>query len=297
MEQHVRSDHPVLSLGLRKRLAPYLLSFPGGLWLLVFFLVPLVAILSVSLQTGNPIKGYALTWHFSEYVDAVRTYHAQFVRSFIYGSISTVLSLVLMYPIAYWIAFYGGRHKSTYLLLVLLPFFVSFLIRTLAWQFILADQGIVLGTLKSWHFLPQSLHVLSTPYAVVAGLTYNELPFMALPIYVALEKIDPSVIEAAADLYANRTQRFLRVILPLSSAGVYAGILLIFVTNTGDYVSASLLGGPSTTMIGNIIQTQYLENSNYPMASALSTILMAAMLIGMYLYARTFGTRSIEEFV
>jgi spermidine/putrescine transport system permease protein len=256
-----------------------------------------VAILSVSLQTGNPIKGYALTWHFSEYVTAVKTYHTQFIRSFIYGGASTLLALLLMYPVAYWIAFRGGRHKSTYLLLILLPFFVSFLIRTLAWQFILADQGMVLGTLKTWHLLPQTLHVLSTPWAVIAGLTYNELPFMALPLYVALEKIDRSVIEAGADLYANKTQRFLRVILPLSSAGVYAGILLVFVTNVGDYVSAALLGGPSTTMIGNIIQTQYLENSDYPMASALSTILMGALLIGMYLYARTFGTESIEEYV
>lgn len=280
-----------------KAWTPYLLSFPGGLWLIVFFLVPLLAVLSVSLQTGNPLRGYSLTWHFSEYADAISTYHVQFIRSFWYGTASTLLSLLLMYPVAYWIAFRGGRHKSTYLLLILLPFFVSFLIRTLAWQFILADNGIFLGTLKHWHLLPQDFKVLSTSWAVIAGLTYNELPFMALPVYVALEKIDRSVIEAGADLYASKVQRFFRVILPLSSAGVYAGVLLVFVTNVGDYVSASILGGTSTTMIGNIIQTQYLENADYPMASALATILMVALLLGMYAYARTFGTRSIEEYV
>lgn len=281
---------------MRRRTAPYWLSFPGGLWLIAFFLVPLLAQLSLSLETGNVFRGFSLTWHFSEYLDAVTTYHTQFIRSLIYGGVSTALSLVLMYPVAYWIAFRGGRHKSTYLLLILLPFFVSFLIRTLAWQFILADNGMVLGTLKDWHLLPQNLHVLSTSYAVVAGLTYNELPFMALPLYVALEKIDRNVIEAGADLYANPAQRFLRVILPLSSAGVYAGVLLVFVTNVGDFVSATILGGTNTTMIGQIIQTQFLENQDYPLASALSTILMLGLLVFMYIYARSFGTQSIEEY-
>jgi spermidine/putrescine transport system permease protein len=265
--------------------------------LIVFFLVPLIAQLSLSLETGNVFKGLSFSWHFGEYLSAIKTYHTQFVRSLVYGGASTVISLVLMYPVAYWIAFRGGRHKSTFLLLILLPFFVSFLIRTLAWQFILADNGIVLGTLKNLHLLPKSLHVLSTPWAVIAGLTYNELPFMALPLYVALEKIEPSVIEAGADLYANPAQRFLKLILPLSSAGVYAGFLLVFVTNVGDFVSAAILGGTDTTMIGNIIQTQFLENQNYPLASALSTILMAGLLIFMYIYARSFGTESVEDFV
>ena len=282
---------------MRKRLTPYLLTFPGGLWLLLFFLVPLVAQLSVSLQTGNPIKGFTFTWHFHEYVTAIKQYHTQFLRSLFYGAASTVLSLVLMYPVAYWIAFRGGRHKSTYLLLILVPYVVSLVIRTLAWQFVLADDGIILGTLKDWHLLPHSLHVLSTSWAVIAGLTYNELPFMALPLYVALEKIDRSVIEAGADLYANKTQRFLKVILPLSKAGVYAGVLLVFVTNVGDYVAASLLGGTSTTMIGNIIQTEFLQNADYPMASTLSTIVMGALLIFMYAYARTFGTESVEDYI
>ena len=201
-----------------------------------------------------------------------------------------------MYPVAYWIAFRGGRHKSPLLFLILLPFFVSFVIRILAWQFILADQGIVLGTLKDLHIVPSSVHVLSTPWAVIAGLTYDALPFMALPLYVALENIDRAHVEAAADLYASPTQRFLRVILPLSAPGVYAGILLVAITNIGDYVSAAILGGPNTTMIGNIIQTQYVENENYPVASALALILMVVLLAGMYLYARAFGTRTIQEY-
>jgi spermidine/putrescine transport system permease protein len=281
---------------LRRWSVPYLLSLPAAAWLAVFFVVPLVAILSVSLMTGNSVDGFTLTWNFRVYPDVIDSYSTQFGRSFLYGALSTVIALVVMYPVAYWIAFRGGRYKSTLLFLVLLPFFVSFVIRILSWQFILADQGIVLGTLKDLHLVPESLHVLSTPTAVVAGLTYDALPFMALPLYVALENIDRSYVEAAADLYASPVDRFLRVILPLSAPGIYAGVLLVAITNVGDYVSAAILGGPSTTMIGNIIQTQYVQNSNYPVASALALILMAALLAGMYLYARAFGTRSIQEY-
>jgi spermidine/putrescine transport system permease protein len=283
--------------GLRRRSVPYLLGLPAGAWLAVFFVVPLGAILSVSLMTGNSVDGFTLTWNFSVYPDVIDQYSTQFGRSFLYGALSTVIALVVMYPVAYWIAFRGGRYKSTLLFLVLLPFFVSFVIRILSWQFILADQGIVLGTLKDLGVVPESLHVLSTPTAVVAGLTYDALPFMALPLYVALENIDRSYVEAAADLYASPVERFLRVILPLSAPGIYAGILLVAITNIGDYVSAAILGGPSTTMIGNIIQTQYVQNSNYPVASALALILMVTLLAGMYLYARAFGTRSIQEYV
>jgi spermidine/putrescine transport system permease protein len=280
-----------------KRFAPYLLSLPSWAWLALFFIVPLGAILSLSLQTGNPIIGYRFNWNFGTYWDAITTYDVQFVRSFFYGTLSTMLALVAMYPVAYWIAFRGGAHKSTFLFIVLLPFFVSFIIRILTWQFILADEGIVLGTLKDIGLVPETLRVLSTSYAVVAGLTYDALPFMVLPIFVALERIDREVIEAAADLYADARERFRRVILPLSAPGVYAGVLLVFVTNVGDYLAAEILGGPGTRMIGNIIQTQYLQNQNYPIASALSALLMVGMLVVMYLYARAFGARSIEEYV
>ena len=285
-----------MSVSLRNRLTPYLLGLPASVYLAIFFVVPLFAVLSVSLETGNYDSGFVLTWNWHEYVSAIQQYHTQFVRSFEYAAISTGLSLVLAYPIAYWIAFHGGRHKSTYLLLILLPFFVSFVIRTLAWEFILSDNGIVLGTLKNWHVLPESLHVLSTPSAVVAGLTYNALPFMALPLYVGLERIDRRLVQAAGDLYARPTSSFLRVIVPLSAPGIFAGFLLVFVTNVGDYVNASILGGPGTTMIGNVIQLQYLDNFDYPMAAALSSLLIAGTLIVIFLYARAFGASQIQEY-
>jgi spermidine/putrescine transport system permease protein len=282
---------------LRRVATPYLLSLPAWAWLTLFFLVPLFAILSLSLETGNAVEGFNLTWNFSVFPDVINEYSTQLVRSFVYGGLSTLIALIAMYPVAYWIAFRGGRYKSIYLLLILLPFFVSFVIRMLTWQFILSDEGFVLGTLKDIHLLPQSAHILSTPAAVVGGLTYDALPYMALPLYVSLEKIDPALLDASADLYANSWQRLWRVIVPLSTPGIYAGILLVFITNVGDFVSATILGGPGTTMIGNIIQTQYLENSNYPVASALALLLMAILLIAMFLYARAFGARSIEEYV
>jgi spermidine/putrescine transport system permease protein len=181
--------------------------------------------------------------------------------------------------------------------LVLLPFFVSFVIRTLAWEFILSDQGILFGTLKSLHLLPESFHVLATSTAVVAGIAYNFLPFTVLPLYVSLEKGDRRMVEAAGDLYASKKEAFLRVILPLTIPGIFAAFLLTFVPAVGDYVNASILGGPSTTMIGNIIQSRYLVFFDYPTASALSAILMAGVMIGIFLYARVLGTRSIEEYV
>lgn len=282
---------------VRVRLAPYLLSLPGWFWLGLFFLVPILAVLSVSLQTGNPDTGYNLTWHFSEFGTVLSNYNGELVRSFLYGAISTLAAFVISYPMAYWIAFHGGKHKSTYLFIMLLPFFVSFVIRTLSWQFLLSDNGIVLGTLKNIGVLPQSTHVLSTPFAVIAGLTYNALPYMVLPLYVAIEKIDRSLVRAAGDLYASAATAFLRVILPLSSAGIFAGFLLVFVTNTGDYVNASILGGPGTTMVGNVIENSYLSNQDYPTASALSSILMVLLLFVIWLYARVFGTEAVEEAV
>jgi spermidine/putrescine transport system permease protein len=300
VEQHLPADLHVVERRRRRlgrRLAPYLLIFPGGAWLLLFFLVPIIFLASVSLQTGNIFDGFRLTWHFQNYVDAVQRYRVQFIRSLEYAAIATALTLVVSYPLAYWIAFRGGRHKTTFLFMLLLPFFVSFVIRTLAWQFILADDGIVLGAMKRWHLLPQSFHVLATSTAVIAGIAYNFLPFMALPLYVSLERIDRSVVEAARDLYSNKVQVFLRVILPLSIPGVFAGVLLMFVPAAGDYVNAAILGGTRTTMIGNIIQLEYLTNFHYPIAAALSFILMAGLLVGVFIYARVLGTRSIEEYV
>ena len=285
-----------MSSRLRRTLVPYLLGLPTAAWLGLFFVVPLAAILSLSLMTGDSIDGYTLTWNFGIFGEAISTYATQFGRSFLYGGISTAVALALMYPVAYWVAFHGGRFKSALLFLLLLPFFVSFVIRIIAWQFILADNGIVLGSLKDIGLIPDSTHVLSTPFAVVAGLTYDALPFMLLPLYVALQRIDRSHVEAAADLYASKAERFRSVILPLSAPGIYAGIVLVAITNVGDYVSAEILGGPSTTMIGNIIQTQYVNNAAYPIASALALILMVTLLVAMGIYAKVFGTRTLQEY-
>jgi len=280
-----------------KRLAPYFLILPGGLWLLIFFLIPILFMASMSLQTGSLEGGFRLTWHFGRYAEVLKQYRPQFIRSFVFGVISTGIALVVAYPVAYWIAFRGGKYKTTFLFLLLLPFFVSFVIRTLAWQFILADDGIVLGTLKNWHLLPQGFHLLATRMAVISGIAYNYLPFMALPLYVSLERIDRRVVEAAGDLYASKRDVFRRVIFPLSIPGVFAGILLTFVPAVGDYVNQQILGGTNTTMIGTIIQQEFLQNFHYPVAAALSFILMAILLIGIFAYAKVLGARSIEEYV
>jgi spermidine/putrescine transport system permease protein len=279
-----------------KRLAPYLLTLPGGVFLLIFFLAPFVTVLSLSLQTGQ-LPDFHQTFNFGIYPEAISQYGDIFIRSFEYASIATVITLVVAYPMAYWIAFHGGRYKNTWLFLLVLPFLVSYVIRTLVWQFILSDDGPVLGLLKGWHLLPQDFHVLATGAAVIAGIAYNFLPFTALPLYVSLEKIDRAVIEAAQDLYSSQYQVLRRVILPLSIPGIFASFLLTFVPGVGDYVEASILGGTHNTMIGNIIQLQFLDNFQYPLASALSVILMAVLVIGIIAYARVLGARSIEEYV
>jgi len=279
----------------RSRWAPYLLILPGGVWLAVFFVVPMIAMINVSLQTGSLETGFQQTLDWHHYTEMITSYHTQLLRSLKYGVATTVLTILLAYPMAYWIAFKGGRHKSTYLFLILLPFFVTFVIRTISWQFLLADDGIVLGHLKNWGLLPESFHVLATPYAVIGGLVYNFLPFMVLPIYVALERIDKVLLEAAADLYADRTATFRKVVLPLSLPGVFAGVILTFVPAAADYVNASILGGSGQVMIGNVIENLYLTNSQYPQASALSSILLAALLLGIFVYARALGTRDVLE--
>ncbi len=268
---------------------PYLLLTPGGLWLTVFFVVPMLAMASVSLQEGSLARGFALTWNVGIYPDSILRWDTQLIRSLEYGLIATVLTMLIGYPMAYTIAFRGGRYKNILLLLVILPFFTSFIIRTISWKFVLADQGILLGTLKSWGLLDSTFHLIATPIAVVSGITYNFLPFVVLPLYVTLEKIDPSLIEAAADLYASRSRAFLRVTLPLSLPGVFAASLLSFIPAVGDYINAELLGSRDTTMIGNVIQRLYLQNNDYPQAAALSVVLMIALLAGVLVYQRMLG--------
>lgn len=276
----------------RKRLVPYGLMAPSVAWLLLFFLIPTLYMANISLNEGL-LGDLLFTWKFSNYADVVRIYNEQFVRSIVYALIVTAITLVVAYPLAYWIAFYGGKRKNVYLLLLLLPFFVSFIIRTVQWQFILADNGIVLGTLKSWGLLPEGFRVLSTPFAVIAGIAYNFLPFTALPLYVSLERVDPRLLEAGKDLYADRWTTFRKVVWPLSLPGVFAAFLLTFVPAVGDFVNAELLGGAGTRMIGNIIQTLFQQNFDYPHGAALSFILMAFLLVGASVYARILGTDAV----
>lgn len=268
-------------------LVPYLFLVPGGLWLIVFFLVPMLTMASVALQEGSLGTGFQMTFNFAIFPEVLSRWDTQFLRSIQYGLIVTALTILIGYPMAYTIAFHGGRYKSVLLLLVILPFLTSFIIRTISWKFILADNGFVLGTLKDIGLLPEAFRVLGTPMAVIAGITYNFLPFVVLPLYVALERIDYRLIEAAGDLYASSVQAFMRVTLPLSLPGLFAGSLLAFIPAVGDYINAELLGGTTdTVMIGNVVQALYLQNNDYPQASAISLILMAGLLIGVVAYTR-----------
>jgi spermidine/putrescine transport system permease protein len=279
-------------------LAPYLLVMPGGVWLLALFLIPLVTMLSLSLQRCNGATGACtMVWHWGEFPHVLSLYHVQLLHSLYFAGAATIIDLVVAFPIAYWIAFHGRNRKNFFLLMLLVPFFVSFVIRTVVWQFILSDHGIVLGTLKSWHVIPRSFHVLATSIAVIAGLAYNYLPFTALPLYVAIERIDRRVIEAANDLYASKRAAFLRVIVPLAVPGIFAAFLLTFVPAFGDYINQQILGGTSQTMIGTVIQNQFLVYLDYAGGSALSAVLLAIALVGIFLYARVLGTRTIEEYV
>jgi len=269
-----------------RALVPYLFLIPGGLFLVLFFVIPLITTISVALQEGSLGTGYRLTFNFGIFPEAIARWDEQFLRSLQFGLIVTVLTMLIGYPMAYTIAFRGGRYKNILLLLVIMPFFTSFIIRTISWKFILADQGFVLGTLKDLGWLEPGFRLLATPAAVISGITYNFLPFVVLPLYVALERIDPRLIEAATDLYASRLQAFLRVTLPLSISGVFAATLLSFIPAVGDYLNAELLGSRSETMIGNVIQRLYLVNNDYPQASALSLILMFGIVISIFFYRR-----------
>ena len=274
-----------------KRVVPYLLLAPGLLWLAAFYVVPGIQMFMTSLWSGTLETGYEFALsNVSNYTQALQRFWPQFSRSILYGGAATLLTFAISYPLAYTIAFRGGRYKNLLLFLVVAPFFTSFLLRTVSWKIILGDTGILLGPLKDLGFLPEEFRLLATPIAVVAGITYNFLPFMTLPIYVSLEKIDKRLVEAAEDLFASSIGAFRRITFPLSLPGVFAGSLLTFIPAMGDYVNAELLGSPETTMIGNVIQNQFLTQNNYPTASALSFILMAGILISVGIYARLLGT-------
>jgi len=278
-------------LARRRRRVAYGILGPGAIYLVIAFIVPLILVVYTSLQSGGLLSGgYSFTWSFDNYADAFSSSKTFFARALLYAGLATLLSILLAYPMAYWIAFYAGKWKSTLFFLILVPFFVSFVIRTVQWNFILADDGVLLGLLKNLGLLPQDFHVLATPVAVVAGITYNFLPFTALPLFVALDRIDKGLVEAAKDLYASRFQAFRKVVLPLSFPGLFAALILTFVPATGDYVNSTVLGSNRTTMIGQIIQTKFLRQADYPEAAALSVILMVGMLVIAVVYAKALGT-------
>jgi spermidine/putrescine transport system permease protein len=279
-------------VALRRRLIPYGLLGPGILWLILFFVVPLYFMGRLSLDTGI-FPEFRFNWQFSNYSDALSTYDTQFLRAFKYSALATVIALLIAYPLAYAIAFRGGRWKNAMLLAVIAPFFTTYLIRTLAWETILSDNGFVVNTLQSLGLVSQDGRLLATAPAVIAGLTYNFLPFMVLPIYASLERMDTSLIEAAKDLYASSRKAFLKVTVPLSMPGVVAGTLLTFIPATGDYVNAQFLGGAQQQMIGNVIQSLYLKQTDYPAAAAISFILMATMLLIVFVYIRFAGSEAL----
>jgi len=273
----------------RKGAIPYLLLAPGMAWLIIFFVVPMWYLGKTSLSQGL-FPFFSFEWAWGNFSDAISTYRTQFIRSGEYAAIATLLALVVSYPLAYWIAFRGGRWKNLFLLLVIAPFFVTYLIRTLAWETILADDGFIVHTLQHLGILGGNGRLLATSAAVITGITYNFLPFMVLPLYVSLEQIDARLIEAAEDLYASKARAFLKITLPLSLPGVFAGVLLTFIPAAGDFINAQLLGTPRQYMIGNVIQSQFLAVRDYPTAASLSFILMAAILVIVLIFARVLGT-------
>jgi spermidine/putrescine transport system permease protein len=289
---------------LRRRPA-YPLLLPAMLWLAIFFFIPRAFMAYKSLETVHVDLTYhqhfTFNWKFSNYTDNISQYKGQFIRSFLYAAVATIAAFLIAYPLAYVIAFRGGRWKNLLLLLVIAPFFTNYLIRTLAWQTILADNSVVTRGLGWVHFIDvtdklgftSSGRLLATPFAVVSAITYNYLAFMVLPLYVSLEKIDPRLLEASLDLYATRVRAFLKVTLPLSLPGVFAGTLLTFIPATGDYINAEILGNANTHMIGNVIQSKFLIFNDYPAASALSFTLMAIMLVFIAVYAKLLGTEEV----
>jgi spermidine/putrescine transport system permease protein len=284
-----------ISLERRRKLIPWMFAIPGLLWLLLFFAIPLINQAQVSLMSGDPEAGYTLTWAFDTYTNAISDYKEQFLRSFLYAGVATVVDLIIAFPLAYFMAYKAGRWRNAMLLLVVLPFFMSYVLRTVSWQLILADHGWVVERLRDVGLVSEDGRVLATGTAVVAGLAYNFLPFMVLPLYVALERIDRRFVEAATDLYASRATAFRKVTLPLAIPGIFAGSLLVFIPATGDYVNAALLGTSKQYMIGNVVQSKFLNVLDYPTAAALSFILMTVILIGIAIYSRLLGTRTLTE--
>jgi spermidine/putrescine transport system permease protein len=276
----------------RRRLIPYFLLGPGLVWLVVFFVVPMYYMARVSLFSGTLEQGFQFDWAWSNFSDSLTLYDTQFLRSFYYAGAATLICLLIGYPLAYAIAFKAGKWKTALLFIVIAPFFTTYLIRTIAWETILSDQSPVVDVLSSLGLVPGG-HVLATGGAVIAGLTYNFLPFMILPLFASLERIDPRMLEAAKDLYASPREAFRKVTLPLSAPGIVAGTLLTFIPAVGDYVNAFFLGGANNKMIGNTIQSLYLNQRDYPEAAALSFVLMAMIMVAVLIYIRFAGSEAL----
>jgi spermidine/putrescine transport system permease protein len=283
---------------LRRRpgLLPLLLLAPAIAWLVAFYVYPALQMLQASLWSGTLETGFAFSWaNAATYPEALGRYSDQFLRSILYAAVSTLVCLALAFPLAYTIAYRAGRFRTLLLFIVIAPFFTSFLLRVLAWKTVLGDDGFLLGPLKSIGLLPEEFRILATPIAVIFGISYNFFPFMVLPIYVSLEKIDRRLVEAAKDLYAGPVRAFQRITLPLALPGVFAGSLLVFIPAMGDFVNAELLGSVQTRLIGNVIQSRFLVNNDYPTAAALSFMLMAGILAAVFIYARVLGTDELES--
>lgn len=294
----LNEEHKPEQPNRRGRFVPYLLMLPGLLWLAIFFVVPIASLFLTSLQTpvpGGQVGEFEQTFNFANYVDTLTdsTYYIPLIRSFVYSGIATLLALAIGYPLAYAIAFKSGKNRNLLLVMVIAPFFVSFILRTIAWRQILADEGFVVGILRSVGLIGETGGLYPSAFAVIMGLTYNFLPFMTLPIYASLERVDPRLIEASGDLYAHPFTGFRKVTFPLSMPGVVAGTLLTFIPAAGDYVNAALLGRPSNTMIGNRIEFTFLSVNDYPTAAVLSFILMACILAMVLVYVRRVGTEDL----
>ncbi len=273
----------------------YILMFPGIVWLLAFFVIPFYSLVATSLYdpNGSTYAGYEMTWAFGNYADAISKYWGPLLRSLLYGGAATLICLILGYVLAYAIAFKAGRWKNLMLVLVIAPFFTSFLVRTLSWKLLLADDGFIVNALKFVHLLGPDGRLLATPMAVIAGLVYNFLPFMVLPLFASIDKIDHRLVEAASDLYASPIRAFFKVTWPLSLPGVVSGTLLTFIPAAGDYINAALLGSPRQRMVGNVIQNLFTAANDYPSAAALSMILMLIILAMVLLYVRKAGTEEL----
>jgi len=286
-------------MGLIRRhpaLVPLLLLAPGLTWLVSFYLAPNIQMFASSFWSGTLESGFSFSFsNWTNYTDALSKYQQQYARSIQYGFVATLICFAIAFPLAYFIAFKAGRARSVLLFLVVAPFFTSYLLRTIGWRTILGDDSIILGPLKAAGLVDPGARFLDTPFAVIAGIAYNFVPFMILPIYVSLEKIDRRLLEAAQDLYASSWGAFRRVTLPLAMPGIFAGSLLTFIPAIGDFINAELLGNPNTTMVGNVIQRQFLVDRDYPTAAALSFMLMVLILAGVALYGRLLGTEELTS--